>query len=295
MTVIETSSAITSSSQAASGSGERAGGARPSRLSVLMLAQIPPPVHGVTVTSKNILELLRENPDVDVIHDWAGGARSLADIGKPDLSKVWGFLGLMWRLVWRRISGRKVDATYQTIAPLTASLRDSIVVGISKHAGRRALIHLHSEGLEEMLHGPGLRRRLERFLLKDSELIAIGSDIAREAEKSGLFRRAHVLHNSVEDPGVPACAPPDGPITCGFLANFFPVKGVLRFVDVIARLKARGIAVRGRIAGGETRELDVAAIKAYVDKMGVGDIVEVQGYIGGEDKLAFLRSLDFFV
>jgi len=265
---------------------------------VLFLAQVPPPVHGVTVTSKNVLGLLRSTDRVAVDHDWAGGARSLADIGKPDTIKFIGFAGLLWRTLCRGLRGARVDVTYQTISPLTASLRDSIVVGVSKLAGRRALVHLHSEGLEVVLHGKGLQRAIERRLLKGAELISIGSQIAREAERSGVFSKAHVLFNYVEDPGTPGSDGLDRTadvLTCGFLANFFTVKGILRFVDVMAALKDKGVPVRGRIAGGETRELGVGDVQAYVDERGLADTVAVQGYIGGDDKAAFMRSLDFFV
>jgi len=262
---------------------------------VLFLAQMPPPIHGVTTMSRRVRSMIEAMPGYEVEHLWLGGARSLHDVGKASVRKVTGFGWLLSRLAARAVTGKRYDFTYQTLAPHgDAALRDGLLIALSKRLTKRALVHLHTQGLEEILAGGSRRQRLLRSMIAGTELIAISGHVADMARRSGLFSRVHDLPNLVIDPGEPGCAP-NARLQCGYLGNYDERKGVLRFIDCIAAIKAAGIAVDARIAGGPTKHLSADDVRAYATRRGVGDVVKVLGFVSEAEKYELFRRLDLFI
>jgi glycosyltransferase involved in cell wall biosynthesis len=104
--------------------------------------------------------------------------------------------------------------------------------------------------------------------------------VLEEAERRGippgklrLVRNAH--------PDLPAVALPDGPPVMGYVANFRPGKGQLRFVEAISRLP-RDIPWTARLAGDG---VTMPAVRERVAELGLEDRVRFDGRI--DDPRAF--------
>jgi glycosyltransferase involved in cell wall biosynthesis len=262
---------------------------------VLFLAQVPPPVHGVTTISARVLETLRATPDVGVEHLWMGAARSIGDVGRLDAGKILAFGWLLLRLTFKFLSGSRYTMTYQTLAPHgDAALRDGLVILFSKLLAPRVLVHLHTRGLEEVLAGRDWRARLMRLALHGTELIAISQAVAVAAQSTGHFAKVHRLPNFVADGGW-SQQRRAGPLRCGWLGNYDPRKGVLRFVATIAAMRAEGCDVYGEIAGGPTKYLSKRELEDYVAAQGCEAFVNVRGFVSGSDKDDWFDSLDLFI
>ncbi len=269
--------------------------ARP-RQRVLVLAQLPPPVHGVTMTTARVHSWLEAEPGIAVDQIWSGSAGNLTEIDSRTLGKLWSFAALNLRLAGWALSGRRFDVAYVTLAPWThAALRDALAAWWGRRLARRTLVHLHGEGLAEAVDGSGTKSRLMRTLLRGSELIAITSRAADTAETSGLFARVLRLPNAAPDPGAPAVGRSAGTVKIGFLGNLDPRKGVLDLVAVLERLLAAGWRIEATIAGGSTPYLSVDELKARLAELGLAEHVRAIGPVHGSAKDAFLRGLDVFV
>ncbi len=263
--------------------------------SVLILAQLPPPVHGVTATTERVQRLLDGLDGTRVETLWAGSAQSLTDVDSRSLGKLAAFAGLNLGLARRWLAGQRFDIVYLTFVPWThAALRDGIVAWWGQRLGRRTLVHLHGEGLADMVDGASAKAKLLRWLLRGSELIAITGPSADIARRSGLFSRVLPLANVAADPGTPDMTAGTG-LRLGFLGNLDPRKGVLRFVETVAHLANAGLDVSGRIAGGSTRHLTVEALRDHVRASGLADRIEVVGPVHGSAKAAFLCDVDVLV
>lgn len=262
---------------------------------VLFLAQVPPPVHGVTTISAAVREVMQGMPGLEVDSMWMGGASGMGDIGRRSWRKLLGFAGLLGRLGLKFVTGQRYAVSYQTLAPHgDAAIRDGLVILFSKLVGQRMLVHLHTRGLEEVLTGKGWRERLLRTALRGTELIAVSEGVARAAAEAGEFTKVHRLLNFVADPGQVACRQ-RGPLTLGWLGNYDPRKGVLRFVEIVAALRARGLDVRGLIAGAPTKNLSAEELDAEIAVRGLGAHIERHGFVAGAEKEAWFRRLDVFV
>ncbi|MEZ5909298.1 MAG: glycosyltransferase family 4 protein [Hyphomicrobiaceae bacterium] len=262
---------------------------------ILFLAQLPPPVHGVTVVSGKVFDKLRSLPGAQVEHIWLGSADRLEDIGRRTPGKLVAFAKLLAGLLRRRLAGRRADIAYLTLAPWThAAMRDALVAAAAKGAARRVLVHLHGEGLDRLLAGASPADRLKRRLLRGVELVVITEKAKRLAEASGLFGAVHEMANATTDPGPVQRGAASRPV-CGFLGNLDRRKGVLRFIDMLSVLHAGGATLTGRVAGGDTPDLTSDRLRSDAAKRGLAGSVEVLGPLYGPDKDRFLAGLDIFV
>ncbi|MGE3917399.1 MAG: glycosyltransferase family 4 protein, partial [Hyphomicrobiaceae bacterium] len=263
--------------------------------SVLVLAQLPPPVHGVTITTERVVAAFASLPGARIDQVWGGSATSLIDIDSRSVGKLAHFAHMNLRLAARLLAGRRYDVVYTTLAPLThAAIRDGIVAWWAKRLGQRALVHLHGEGIEATIAGGDVSRRIVRALLHKTELVAVTARAAEAASASGLFAAVHRLPNTAPDPGEPSFDAAR-PIRLGFLGNLDPRKGVLRFVDTVAHLVASGWNVEAAIAGSSTTYLGIDELAARIAGLGLSRHIALHGPVHGEAKDRFLADLDVFI
>src|SRR5262249_43656914 len=193
------------------------------------------------------------------------------------------------------LRNERYSIAYVTLAPWThTALRDALLAGVCKALARRTLVHLHGEGLSELLSGTNIQQCLAQRLLRSTELITATPEAARLGRASGQFARVHRLPNTVPDP-VPHVSTAHAVLRCGFLANLDPRKGALRFVDVMEALLGAGLAVTGTLGGTSTNMLSVGDLEELVASRKLAHIVSVLGPLSGSAKARFWSNLDLFV
>ena len=265
--------------------------------SILFLTQLPPPYYGVTCVSNSVYATLKSNRGFSITHLWKGGARSMADIGKKTLGKYLGFLSFFFTLVRYWVFQKLFDITYLTFTPWShVVLRDALLFFVSKRISKRTLVHLHTEGLHELLESKKTVHQIVRFLMKNVELITITQEANNIALKSNIFKRVHLLSNMVDDCGPrPETFKNSNEIICGYLGNYDERKGVLQFIDILADLKSSGLPVRGIIHGGSTKDIDNDKLKSYVASKNAIEYIDVKGFIEEDLKSEFYFGLDIFL
>ena len=273
----------------------------PKHPDILFLAQLPPPVHGVTVVSERVACMLEESGAANVERRWQGGARSLTDIGTKNFSKVRELIGLAVSLVSDWVRGRRYDAAYLTFTPWShAAIRDAGLAWLAGLLAPRVLVHLHTEGLGEVLQSGSLRARIIRALLRKSELVAITEETAQMAERAGLFSRVNRLANMAERPVALEGRgrrerEATGAVHCAYLGNYDERKGIYDFVDVIGALKSDGACVTATIAGGPSRFVTSQNLADYIAGRGLGDDIDVHGFVDDDVKSRLLQEADLFI
>ena len=279
----------------------RPGTPRPVR-SVLFLAQLPPPHHGQSAMAAAIYEFLELEASCTMRHSWRGGARKANDVGKRRLGKYLGFVGLLAQLLFDWARGRRYDLAYLGMAPWAHTLwRDALLVSVAKLLADRCWLHVHGQGLEAILSGPGPRNALLRRMLGGTELIAMTDDVARAGAASGLFRRVIPLANMAPDPGQqdPIATPQDGiaqrRLHIGCLGNLDPRKGVIDFVDTVDALVADGLPVTATIVGGDTAALTASQLRAHIQELGADRFITVAGRVSEAEKSRLLKDFDVFL
>lgn len=268
---------------------DRHGAGRPTHL--LFLAPLPPPVHGVTMVSKQVAEIAAAaGYQVEVLA--IGQSTRLEQLGSGRLGKLVRLLRTLCGLAGRAASGRRADIAYTTLSPFgPARFRDGLVVLAGRLGARRCLVHLHAEGLDRIVAGGDAGNRLLRACLGGAELIAITAGSAAVGRASGLFREVWQVPNAVATPPAQPARQP-GPLRILYLSNLIPSKGVREAVAAMAMLAADGHAFEGRIIGGPTAELGVEEVGRLVADAGLADRVRVMGPLFGEEKARWLEWAD---
>lgn len=262
---------------------------------VLFLAQTPPPHHGQSAIAALVREVFETDAEMIIDQKWRGGAQSNKDVGKKSFGKYFGFAGFLLELFFLALIGRRYDFAYLGIAPWAhTALRDALLAGFAKMLAKRTWIHVHGNGLAELMAKPGLTGALVRRLLSGTEVVAITDEACQGARASGLFSRVLPLANMSQDPGEPRITA-NGAVTIACLGNLDPRKGVLDFVDVVSLVGQKDERVRGVIIGGATAQLDVEDVKDRAAGYGSNTPIDVTGWVSEERKSSLLAQADIFL
>ena len=114
---------------------------------ILFIAPLPPPVHGSSMVSKYIKEsaLIQECFDCDFVN--LSTSRTMDEIGKGGLKKIFRFLGSLCSLLGKLLTHR-YDLCYIAITCHGMGfLKDAPFALLCKLFGRKLLLHQHNKGM----------------------------------------------------------------------------------------------------------------------------------------------------
>ena len=116
-------------------------------MKILFIAPLPPPVHGSSMVSKYIKEstLIQESFDCDFVN--LSTSRTMDEIGKGGLKKIFRFLGSLLTLLGKLLTHR-YDLCYIAITCHGMGfLKDAPFALLCKLFGRKLLLHQHNKGM----------------------------------------------------------------------------------------------------------------------------------------------------
>ena len=114
---------------------------------ILFIAPLPPPVHGSAMVSQYIKEsrVVNEAFDCDFVN--LSTSRSMEEIGKGGIKKLFRFVAAYFEVLWKLITHR-YDLCYLAITCHGMGfLKDAPFVLLCKLFGRKVVLHQHNKGL----------------------------------------------------------------------------------------------------------------------------------------------------
>ncbi|MBI2380906.1 MAG: glycosyltransferase family 4 protein [Gammaproteobacteria bacterium] len=262
--------------------------------SVLMLAQLPPPVHGASVMNKAIADsaAVRAAFDVEAVN--ISTAEAISDIGKGSLRKYLKFLGLLWR-VFRAMSGRKHDLVYLTLSPHGAAfVKDALFALMAKAFGRKRVYHLHGKGIAAEYAKGGWKTKLYRAVFEGASVIHLAPVLYQDIEALVPRTRVQFLGNGV--PSQASATEKSALPRIVYLSNMVPTKGARVLLEAAKLLRDRGLAFSVAFAGnwGTDPQFKIDFLE-YLEREKLTDRVAYLGPQYGEDKKKLLNGADVFV
>lgn len=215
------------------------------RLRIVVVSQVPPPVHGSTVITQLLLEVLAQRNDVELID--RRFSRSIDDVGRFAPRKIIQGVGLWYRLM-REIVRRRPDVAIVFGTNRVASfLVDLGVFRLLSAFGIPTVNYVHTRGYQSLAERGGWwRRQVGRTLDASQSVVVLGKSLT--ADVAGA-REVVVIPNAVPDSRVVAAdARRDAAI---FLSNLLPEKGAHDFVTVAAELAPLFPDVEFLLAGAD--------------------------------------------
>ncbi|AOS44601.1 hypothetical protein Verru16b_01664 [Lacunisphaera limnophila] len=212
-------------------------------MKLLVLAQIPPPLHGQSLMVQTLVTGLPAH-GLAVHHINLGLSRDAADIGRARPGKVFALLTACLRTVTARFH-ENCDTLYYIPAPgkRGALWRDWVVMLLCRPFFKRLVLHWHASGLDPWLatEATALERGLTRLLLGRADLSIVLADSLRADAAALAPRQIAVVPNGITDPGEnPAPRPAGPPFQVLFLGLCSEEKGL--FASAAAVLAANRAA-----------------------------------------------------
>jgi glycosyltransferase involved in cell wall biosynthesis len=272
-----------------------------SGMKLLVLAQVPPPLHGQSAMIRSAVDGLPAH-GVPLHHVNFRLARDAADIGRWRPGKVAAVLGACARAVAARFR-HGCDTLYYVPAPAKrgALYRDWVVMLLCRPFYPRLVLHWHAAGLGEWLAAGATapERFLTRLLLGRAQLSIVLGDGLRADADALRSRRIEVVRNGINDPcpgfARSLASPGNSSREAVFLGLGLPGKGLLEAAAAVIAANRDPGATRWRLsAAGALPDPIVAQEFARLAAASKGAVRHV-GFVTGETKHALLAGADALV
>jgi len=273
---------------------------------ILFIGTLPPPVHGSAVVSQQIKDSKVINEAFD--DDWInlGTSRSMDEIGKRNLAKVWRLVAALGREFWLLLT-RRYDLCYLAITCHGSGfLKDSPFILMAKLFGKKIVIHQHNKGMAN-----DVDRWPYRWLLplcyKNAKVILLSWYLYPDIERVVPRENVYICPNGIKVQEFKSSRVQESPETWNmkpetnrvsrllFLSNLIESKGVLVLLDALKILKDKGYSFVCDFVGGETKEIDAKRFNVEVETRGLNEIALYQGRMYGEEKEDAFEQSDVFV
>mgnify|MGYP002774841331 FL=1 len=263
---------------------------------ILFIMHMPPPVHGAAMMGKYIHDSKLINEMFDCYYINLTTAKSLQDIGKGGIKKLWKFVCLLVRIV-KSLLGIHPQMVYVT--PNShggAFYKDFVVVELIKLLGYKVIVHYHNKGVATC-QDKWLDDKLYRIFFKNIKVILLADALYQDVEKYVKRENVFICPNGIpESLDVEPTSERNNVIPqLLFLSNLLVDKGVLVLLDALKILKERGYSFVCNFVGGETAEIDAARFAEEVEKRGLNDMDIYLGKKYGVEKNEEYRKSDIFV
>ena len=255
---------------------------------LVVVGPLPPPYHGVTVSTGLLLssEIVRRRFALEHV-DTSDSRAGRGNIGRWDVQNVFGGLSGAVRLLARLHGPRGV--VYLPIAQnAPAFLRDSLYIHVAALRRWKVAVHLRGSDFPDVYRGqPAAMRAWMRFTLRRVTAMAVMGESLR-----GLFEGLiSVERVAVVPNGTPEIALPDVPTDPAqvlFFSNLRRRKGVVEAVDAAIEVLREWPAARFVFVGDwEDDELE-RSVRARA--LAAGDRIEFRPAVTGDARLALLAS-----
>lgn len=266
------------------------------RISVVFVAQTPPPLHGQSVANQLILEGTYTSA---VLHhvplDFSG---ELSDVGRFRPAKILGLFRVVRRLVAARTeSGPGALLLYAVgLKNRVGLIRDIIVLLIARPLFAQTVFHVHSGGVDEVTGSNSLLRRLARRAYGGADGV-IYLDPVLEQDGGGLPapRQRYYLPYGVAAPDLtPSMAPRSRALRVLFVGNLYETKGTHVLVDAVEAANASGAEIEVDFVGASPGPDVSAALEQRITSAGLTDRVRLHGVLNGAAKWQCFADADVF-
>lgn len=269
-------------------------------MKLLVFAHTPPPLHGQSAMVATLVEGLRGDPEIQVVHVNVRLSRDGTDIGRWRPGKGVALLaacGEAWRARLRH--GRCVFYYVPAPGKRGALWRDLVVMLLCRPWFSHLVLHWHAVGLGNWLQtrATAPERWLARRLLGRADLsLVLAPELAEDAAVLAP-KRSVAIPNCVPDPGPAPSRPPTGVKLRAeilYLGLCSREKGVFDTVEAIAQAHSRSPgSVRLTVAGGFATDEEARTLHGRIAAL-PHDLVRYVGFAGDVQKRELYANADVF-
>jgi glycosyltransferase involved in cell wall biosynthesis len=270
-----------------------------SKPSVILVGPLPPPIHGVTISTQRLLNSpLKEK--LDLRHLDTSDHRSMETVGTLDIRNVTLGLASYWDLL-RLCLARRPDVVYVPISQTALGfLRDSVYLLLPKLFGAAIVIHLRGGHFGRFYAGTNAAMRWYINLsMRCVERVIVLGQVFKPIFAAWIDDgHIDVVPNGtdlvIEGVAEKLRQPNRGPLTVTYLSNLVPTKGIEEFVRMALDIAAAEPDVTFLVAG-DWLQPNTAAERTVKGLLAdAGDRIRFLGEVRGPAKAALLARTDIY-
>jgi glycosyltransferase involved in cell wall biosynthesis len=210
------------------------------------------------------------------------------------LRKLAYYLGFLTRFGWTLISQPDIRLVHIHTASRGSFLRKSIVMMLSKAAGKKTVVHVHGAEFKQFYErSPLLLRKIIRTLLDSCDtIIALSDQWKKDLSRISGNPRIRVIYNPtmMQEPFLAnECMPPKTKVNFLFMGRLGKRKGVYDIIESARQIRAENIKI-SLYGDGE-----IENVKTMIAANGVEDKVQVCGWINGSRKDQAFRNANVLI
>jgi glycosyltransferase involved in cell wall biosynthesis len=265
----------------------------PARPKLLLLMQLPPPVHGASLMNSFVAEskVIAGHFNTRIIP--LRFITDLKEMGGFSIRKIILMLRVLLRIVGQMIAFRP-QIVYYTIVPKGfAFYRDAFLISFIRLFRPKLIFHLHSRGIQNSIAHNSFRRKIYQHIFRNVHVICLSETLRHELDHLRP-KTIFILPNGIPDQFYPLTKKPAAKPDLIFLANLFHAKGIYIFIEMLEILKKQGLEFSGTIIGNEG-DVTLAEIREMTVKKNLTDEVTISGAIYGERKYEILHRAAIFI
>lgn len=263
---------------------------------ILFIMHMPPPVHGAAMMGKYIHDSKLINDKFECHYINLTTAKSLQDIGKGGIKKLWKFICLLTKIE-KSLVGIHPQMVYVTPNSHGGPFyKDFVVVELIKLLGYKVIVHYHNKGVATC-QDKWLDDKLYRIFFKNIKVILLADALYQDVEKYVKRENVFICPNGIPTSldVEPASERKNLVPQLLFLSNLLVDKGVLVLLDALKILKQKGYSFVCNFVGGETAEIDAVRFAEEAEKRGLNDMAIYLDKKYGVEKNEEYRKSDIFV
>lgn len=264
---------------------------------VLVISQLPPPIHGSTVMTKSFLQVLD-----DLGHEWRLVDRrfsaSVADVGKFSIRKCVSGVSMPPRLMSQLIRFRPRTVVFFVTNRKFSFVVDWALSEVLRRFPIRRINYLHTVGFEAIAASNSVFAWMTHRLLGSADwTVCLGPSLASDITSWVDESRIKFIENTVSDlPRELGTRDPINPPLVLYLSNLIPEKGAGTFVDVAITLAAQVPEAQFIVAGATADQAFTDSLTKKIELAGLTDRIELPGAITDQfEKWRLLRDASVLV
>jgi glycosyltransferase involved in cell wall biosynthesis len=271
-------------------------------MKILLLVQLPPPLHGVSLCNEIVKELCFSSSSFESEIIVTNYSSNISELTKFSLRKIFVMLQKYFELIYLIFTFRP-DKAYFVISPHGAAFyRDLIFITTLKLARVKLVYHLHGKGIAEKSF---FLQNIFRFCFNNADLICLSPLLAKDVENVAQHASISIVMNGVHAELVDLewlqlekSSIVDGtrPVRIAMLSNLQWFKGVDYFLHLAKALLQTRTDVEFHLAGPFTATF---TSDDYADfQRDLGDLAErfiYHGALYNSEKDRFMSAMDILV
>jgi glycosyltransferase involved in cell wall biosynthesis len=266
---------------------------------VVIAGQIPPPIGGQAIMIARILDDLRGQSSLAVVHLPFYFTRNVRRTRRAGLDKALEFLAVVWRLTRIRVSGAIDALLYPVGGPqLVPLLRDVCLLPWILLASKKVIFHFHAGGIAETIdHHPFLLRRIVRFLYRKGDAAIVMTEFGKRDAACLGIDNVKVVPHTLEDIYDPQIVRRNArsPARLLYVGHLCQEKGTPALLQAFAALRKTNADCLLELVGECLPPYSEDEMKSSIQRIGLENAVELSGVLSGREKWSRFARASLFV